>query len=87
VAILPGLLRLGLSADETRQQSGIAIGWERYGELFEYDAENGRLILEFGAAREDATAWAGPPAWVLLGIRPRAHGCCKGRYSWVIPGV
>ena len=31
--------------------------------------------------------WAGPLAWVLLGIRPRAHGCCKGRYSWVIPGV
>jgi hypothetical protein len=40
------LLRRGFSADEARRQLGIAIDWGRYGELFEYDAERGELILE-----------------------------------------
>ena len=51
------LLRRGFSADEARRQLGIAIDWGRYGELFEYDAERGELILEpAGPARS-----AGPP--------------------------
>ena len=47
------LLRRGFSADEARRQLDIAIDWGRYGELFEYDAERGELILE--------PAPAGPP--------------------------
>jgi NitT/TauT family transport system ATP-binding protein len=40
------LLRRGFSADEARHQLDIAIDWGRYGELFEYDAERGELVLE-----------------------------------------
>ena len=40
------LLRRGYSADEARRQLDIAIDWGRYGELFEYDAESGQLVLE-----------------------------------------
>jgi hypothetical protein len=39
------LLRRGFSADEARRQLDIAIEWGRYGELFEYDAESGQLVL------------------------------------------
>jgi NitT/TauT family transport system ATP-binding protein len=39
------LLRRGFSADEARHQLDIAIDWGRYGELFEYDAEDGELVL------------------------------------------
>jgi len=51
------LLRRGFSADEARRQLDIAIDWGRYGELFEYDAERGELILE---PAEPARS-AGPP--------------------------
>ena len=40
------LLRRGFSAAEARHQLDIAIDWGRYGELFEYDAESGQLVLE-----------------------------------------
>src|SRR5229473_6584581 len=40
------LLRRGFSADEARHQLDIAIDWGRYGELFEYDAESGQLVLD-----------------------------------------
>jgi NitT/TauT family transport system ATP-binding protein len=43
------LLRRGFSAAEARHQLDIAIDWGRYGELFEYEAESGQLVLE-GAA-------------------------------------
>ena len=39
------LLRRGFSADEARRQLDIAIDWGRYGELFQYDGEDGELIL------------------------------------------
>jgi NitT/TauT family transport system ATP-binding protein len=39
------LLRRGFSAEEARGQLDIAIDWGRYGELFEYDAETGELVL------------------------------------------
>jgi len=39
------LLRRGFTADEARKQLDIAIDWGRYGELFEYDAEDGQLTL------------------------------------------
>jgi len=39
------LLRRGFPDDEARQQLDIAIDWGRYGELFEYDAESGQLVL------------------------------------------
>jgi ABC-type thiamine transport system ATPase subunit len=39
------LLRRGFTDDEARQQLDIAIDWGRYGELFEYDAETGELVL------------------------------------------
>jgi NitT/TauT family transport system ATP-binding protein len=44
------LLRRGFSADEARRQLDIAIDWGRYGELFEYDREDGELILAAAAA-------------------------------------
>jgi NitT/TauT family transport system ATP-binding protein len=43
------LLRRGFSPAEARHQLDIAIDWGRYGELFEYEAESGQLVLE-GAA-------------------------------------
>jgi NitT/TauT family transport system ATP-binding protein len=48
------LLRRGFSADEARHQLDIAIDWGRYGELFEYDAEDGELILDSDPARVGA---------------------------------
>jgi NitT/TauT family transport system ATP-binding protein len=39
------LLRGGFSDEEARRQLDIAIDWGRYGELFEYDAETGQLVL------------------------------------------
>ncbi len=40
------LLRRGFTNDEARKQLDIAVDWGRYGELFEYDAEDGQLTLE-----------------------------------------
>jgi NitT/TauT family transport system ATP-binding protein len=48
------LLRRGFSADEARHQLDIAIDWGRYGELFEYDAETGELVLGSDRARVGA---------------------------------
>ena len=45
------LLRRGFSAEEARRQLDIAIEWGRYGELFEYDAESGELVLGSDPAR------------------------------------
>jgi NitT/TauT family transport system ATP-binding protein len=39
------LLRRGFSAEEARRQLDTAIVWGRYGELFEYNAETGQLVL------------------------------------------
>jgi NitT/TauT family transport system ATP-binding protein len=42
------VLRRGFSEEEARRQLDIAIDWGRYGELFDYDADSGELILEPG---------------------------------------
>ena len=57
------LLRRGFSAQEARRQLDIAIDWGRYGELFEYDAERGELILELAEPEDPvgSTGAAGPP--------------------------
>lgn len=39
------LLRRGFSADDTERQLDIAIDWGRYGELFDYDADSGELVI------------------------------------------
>lgn len=39
------LLRRGYSAEDTEKQLDIAIDWGRYGELFDYDANSGELVL------------------------------------------
>ena len=39
-------LRRGFSVEEAQRQLDIAIDWGRYGELFEYDKDEGRLELE-----------------------------------------
>ncbi|RNI19454.1 nitrate/sulfonate/bicarbonate ABC transporter ATP-binding protein [Flexivirga caeni] len=39
------LLRRGFSVDDTERQLDIAIDWGRYGELFDYDADTGELML------------------------------------------
>jgi NitT/TauT family transport system ATP-binding protein len=44
------LLRRGYTDDYTEKQLDIAIDWGRYGELFDYDADTGELILEEVAA-------------------------------------
>ena len=40
------LLRRGFSEDEARRQLDTAIDWGRYAELFDYDADDGVLMLE-----------------------------------------
>jgi NitT/TauT family transport system ATP-binding protein len=40
------LLRRGFSEEEARRQLELAIDWGRYGELFDYDANTGQLVLE-----------------------------------------
>jgi NitT/TauT family transport system ATP-binding protein len=45
------LLRRGFTAEEARRQLDTAIEWGRYGELFEYDAEDGQLVLGSDPAR------------------------------------
>ncbi|MDQ1131086.1 nitrate/sulfonate/bicarbonate ABC transporter ATP-binding protein [Microbacterium sp. SORGH_AS_0888] len=44
------LLRRGYSTEDTEKQLDIAIDWGRYGELFDYDADSGELILSEVAA-------------------------------------
>jgi NitT/TauT family transport system ATP-binding protein len=39
------LLRRGLSEENAKRQLDIAIDWGRYGELFDYDASSGELVL------------------------------------------
>jgi NitT/TauT family transport system ATP-binding protein len=39
------LLHRGFSAEDTEKQLGTAIGWGRYGELYDYDADSGELII------------------------------------------
>lgn len=45
------LLRRGYNDADTEKQLDIAIDWGRYGELFDYDANSGELILSDVAAR------------------------------------
>jgi NitT/TauT family transport system ATP-binding protein len=40
------LLRRGFSTSEARRQLDIAIDWGRYAELFDYDSDDGELVLE-----------------------------------------
>jgi len=40
------LLRRGFSGEEARRQLDTAIDWGRYAELFDYDADDGMLLLE-----------------------------------------
>ena len=40
------LLRRGFSQEEARRQLDTAIDWGRYAELFDYDADDGMLLLE-----------------------------------------
>lgn len=44
------LLRRGYSDEDTEKQLDIAIDWGRYGELFDYDADTGELVLSEVAA-------------------------------------
>jgi NitT/TauT family transport system ATP-binding protein len=39
------LLRRGFSSEDTEKQLDLAIDWGRYGELFDYDADTGELVL------------------------------------------
>jgi NitT/TauT family transport system ATP-binding protein len=47
------LLGRGFREDEARAQLNTAIDWGRYGELFDFDADNGELILETAASNVD----------------------------------
>jgi NitT/TauT family transport system ATP-binding protein len=44
------LLRRGYTNEDTEKQLDIAIDWGRYGELFDYDADSGELVLSEVAA-------------------------------------
>ena len=50
------LLARGFSAQDTEAQLDTAIDWGRYGELFDYDADSGELILGEVAAAASTTA-------------------------------
>lgn len=39
------LLRRGFNADDAQKQLDLAVDWGRYGELFDYDADSGELVL------------------------------------------
>ncbi|MFD7906622.1 nitrate/sulfonate/bicarbonate ABC transporter ATP-binding protein [Kitasatospora sp. NPDC059722] len=43
------LLRAGYGAEDARRQLETAIDWGRYGELYDYDADDGEFALEPGA--------------------------------------
>ncbi|MDH6121264.1 nitrate/sulfonate/bicarbonate ABC transporter ATP-binding protein [Kitasatospora sp. GAS204B] len=43
------LLRRGYDSEDARRQLEIAIDWGRYGELYDYDADDGEFTLEPGA--------------------------------------
>ena len=49
------LLRRGYSLEDTEKQLDIAIDWGRYGELFDYDADTGEIVLSEVAAALTAT--------------------------------
>ena len=61
------LLRRAFSADDAQKQLDLAIDWGRYGELFDYDADTGELVLTELAAgftellRGDGAAPDGEP--------------------------
>jgi NitT/TauT family transport system ATP-binding protein len=38
-------LARGFGEDETREQLATAIGWGRYGELFDFHVDTGELVL------------------------------------------
>ena len=44
------LLRRGFTTADTEAQLDVAIDWGRYGELFDYDADSGELVLSEVAA-------------------------------------
>jgi NitT/TauT family transport system ATP-binding protein len=44
------LLRRGYTTEDIEKQLDIAIDWGRYGELFDYDADSGELVLSEVAA-------------------------------------
>ncbi|AJC61697.1 nitrate/sulfonate/bicarbonate ABC transporter ATP-binding protein [Streptomyces sp. 769] len=46
------LLQRGFSAEEARRQLDIAIDWGRYGELFDYDADDREFVREPGGAAQ-----------------------------------
>jgi NitT/TauT family transport system ATP-binding protein len=51
------LLRRGFSAEEARRQLQTAIDWGRYGELYDYDADDGELTLEPAAVGQPVLQW------------------------------
>lgn len=53
------LLRRGYNAEDTEKQLDIAIDWGRYGELFDYDANTGELVLSEVAAALTSTLMDG----------------------------
>lgn len=56
------LLRRGFNHDDANKQLELAIDWGRYGELFDYDADSGELVLsEVAAGLTDLLGGALPP--------------------------
>lgn len=55
------LLRRGFTDAEARRQLDIAIQWGRYGELFDYDADSGELVLGELARAASAHLRGGSP--------------------------
>ena len=56
------LLRRGYTAEDARKQLDIAIDWGRYGELYDYDADTGELVLGELAAEAERHLAAGNAA-------------------------
>jgi NitT/TauT family transport system ATP-binding protein len=54
------LLRRGYTSQDTEKQLDIAIDWGRYGELFDYDADTGELVLSEVAAALTTHLTGGP---------------------------
>lgn len=56
------LLRRGYTGEDSEKQLDIAIDWGRYGELFDYDADTGELVLAEVAAAVTSLLMPEPPA-------------------------
>ena len=68
------LLRSSSTVEDTEQQLDIATDWGRYGELFDYDADTGELVLSERVVHRRRQGLAGHIDQSPLTHTPRTQG-------------